>query len=147
MKKWIAIVCVFLVVAQLLTVVVVVLGVLMLGPRRPHDPTGFLARLERDAQGSGEMLTDGDVGNYFWKPSSVYSNIHERRPGVPEYFISDYRGDKFFRIYKAEGQSGIVAVEYAGSKDGVPEFMVFVYQPDIYEIIRADLERRIGRPD
>ncbi len=38
-----------------------------------------------------------------------------------------------------------MVVEYGGAKDGVPRFVVFVYQPDLYEIIRADLVRATGK--
>lgn len=143
MRKWIATICVVVVLIQAISITVILIGMLVAAPRRPHDPAALLARLEQDAQSSGPQLRDTDVFGYLGKPNAVYANIHEQRAGVPKYYVSDFRGADAFRMYKVQGSTGIVAVEYLGTSQGVPEFISFVYQPDLYEVIRADIVRTI----
>jgi hypothetical protein len=145
LKKLIVRLCVILVAVEVLAMIVLGIGILVVGPTRSHDPEGLLARLEADMREPGRPLTGSDISEYFGKPSAVYSNVRDRRPGVPKFYVSHYGGVESFRVYRVEGSGDVVAVEFLGYTAGVPRFEVFVYQPDVYEAIRSDIERPVAR--
>jgi|GEM_PF-4676257 len=145
MKKWISRVCVAIVAIELLALAAVAIGLLVVGPAGPHDPVGFLARLDAFAREPGPALTESEIDQYFGKPNAVYSNIHERRPGVPKHYVSHYGGAESFRVFKVEGSTELVAVEFFGYERGVPRFEMFVFDPDMYETIRNDIDRSAVR--